>query len=152
MQILGIRISTKKTRYALVHYETGKYTLLNRETESLLEHPASEDKPDEKVEWLYRELERIVRENEGIKKVCIKTNKFTQNDNKSKRMTAYLEGAALLFCRQNSLPVVVRSYTSLPTSRREVQEFAEIHVGRTQKYWDSNMADAVIAAWAGAQR
>ncbi len=151
MKVLGIRVDPKKTRYALVNHDGTNLTLLNADSESRLSYPANISEPDEKADWLYRELERVFHENQDIEKVCIKTNEYTQSDNKFKRESAYLEGAVLLFCRQNNLPVTVKIYASLATRSADVKEHAEQRVGRTVKYWDAKMADAVIAAWNGAR-
>lgn len=151
MKVLGIRVEPKKTRYALVDYDGTDFTLVNANTESRLSYPADVSEPDEKVDWLYRELERLYHENQDIVKVCIKTNEYTQSDNKSKRETAYLEGAVLLFCKHKGLPVSAKIYASLATRSADVKDHAEQRVGRTVKYWDGKMADAVIAAWNGAR-
>ncbi|UTW50187.1 hypothetical protein KFF05_09350 [bacterium SCSIO 12827] len=151
MKVLGIRVDPKKTRYALIDYDGTDFTLLNADAESRLSYPANVTEPDEKVDWLYRELERVLHENQDISKVCIKTNEYTQSDSKAKRESAYLEGAVLLFCRQKTLPVTVKIYASLATRSADVKCHAEQRVGRTVKYWDTKMADAVIAAWNGAR-
>lgn len=151
MKVLGIRVDPKKTMYALVDYDGTNFTLLNADTETRLLYPANVSDPDEKVDWLYRELERVLHENQDIDRVCIKTNEYTQSDNKSKRESAYLEGAVLLFCRKNNLPVTVKIYASLGTKSGDVKNHAEQRVGKSSKYWDAKMADAVIAAWNGAR-
>ena len=149
MKVLGVRADPKKTRYALVINDNGEFSLLNSDSESRLQYPADVINPDEKVDWLYRELVRIYHENTDIEKVCIKTNEYTQSDNKSKRETAYLEGAVLLFCHQNNIPVTVKIYASLGTKSSTVKDQAEQRVGKTVKYWDAKMADAIIVAWKG---
>ncbi|MGQ4878876.1 hypothetical protein ACOJCM_09945 [Billgrantia sp. LNSP4103-1] len=151
MKVLGIRVDPKRTRYALVDYDGTNCTLLNADAESRLLYPANVSEPDGKVDWLYREMERVFHENQDIEKVCIKTNEYTQSDSKSKRESAYLEGAVLLFCRQKHLPVTVKIYASLGTRSADVKNHAEQRVGRTASYWDNKMADAVIAAWNGAR-
>jgi len=150
MKVLGIRVDPKKTRFALIDYDGNDFTLLNSDTESRLLYPASVSAPDEKVDWLYQELTRVLHEHQDIEKVCIKTNEYTQSDSKSKRESAYLEGAVLLFCRRKNIAVTVKIYASLSTRSADVKNHAEQRVGRTAKYWDTKMADAVIAAWHGA--
>lgn len=151
MKVLGIRVDPKKTRYALIDYDGNDFTLLNADTESRLLYPANVSAPDEKVDWLYQELERVLHEHQDIEKVCIKTNEYTQSDSKSKRESAYLEGTVLLFCRRKNIPVTVKIYASLSTRGADIKNHAEQRVGRTAKYWDTKMADAVIAAWHGAR-
>ena len=42
-------------------------------------YPANIVESDEKVDWLYRELERVLHEHQDIEKICIKTNEYTQS-------------------------------------------------------------------------
>lgn len=151
MKVIGIRVDPKRARYALINYDDKGFTLLNANTESRLLFPASVSETDEKIHWLYQEIARVFHEHQDIEKVCIKTNEYTQSDSKSKRESAYLEGAVLLFCRQNNIPVTVKIYSSLATQSEDIKDHAEQRVGRTAKYWDTKMADAVIAAWHGAR-
>mgnify|MGYP001037372527 CR=1 FL=1 len=151
MKLLGIRVEPKKARYALIGSDNGDFTFINADTESRLVYPDGLSKTDQKMDWLYQELARILHEHQDIKKVCIKTNEYTQSDNKSKRETAHLEGAVLLFCKQNNLPVTLKNYASLATRNSSVKEHAEERVGRSNKYWDTKIADAVVAAWRGAR-
>ena len=100
MKVLGIRVDPTMTRYALVEYDGSNFVLLNATTESRLVYPADVERPEEKVHWLYRELDRLFHDHHGVEKVCIKTNEYTRMDTKPKRESAYLEGAVLLFCRE----------------------------------------------------
>lgn len=151
MKILRIRVDPTRTRYALIEYDGVHFTLLNADDESRLLYPADVATPDEKVEWLYREMERMLHKNKDIDKICIKTNEYTQTDTKSKRESAYLEGAILFFCRKNGIPVSIKIYSSIGTRSVDVKYHAEHRVGRTGKYWDTKIADAIVAAWRGAR-
>lgn len=149
MKVLGIRIGPQKTRVAIVKRINQAYKLICTDTDSRLVYPADMSSPVDKVLWLYREFERLYNEHTDIEKICIKTNEFTRIDNKSKRETAYLEGVVLLFCRQIDIPVDIKNYASLGTNSSEVKDHAEQRVGRTERYWDVQMADAIVAAWQG---
>lgn len=150
MKVLGLRVAPSMTRYALLKYDGKVCALLNSNTESRLVYPADANRPDEKVHWLYRELQRLFHDHPDTAKVCIKTNEYTQQDTKSKRESAYLEGAVLLFCRQANVPVTLTIYASLSTKGATVKSHAEERVGRTEKYWNKQVADAIVAAWNGA--
>ena len=158
MKILGIRLAPKLARYAIIESDGTTFNLLNADSESRLMFPAEITESAEKVYWLFRELERIFHEHSDIKKVCIKTNEYTQKDTKAKRETAYLEretayleSVVLLYCQQNATPVTTKIYASLATKSSEVKANAESRVGRTTKYWDAKIADAIVAAWKGAR-
>ena len=122
---------------------------MNSDDENRLVYPANVDNTAEKAAWLYHELERIFRDNNDIEKMCIKTNEFTQTDTKPKRESAHLEGVVILFCAHKRIVVESKIYSSLKTNSRDVRSHAEERVGKTDRYWDTKMADAVIAAWHG---
>lgn len=150
MIVLGVRLEPGKARYALVEYDGAVFSLLNAKDETRLVLPPAISESAEKIDWLYRELERIFHSQPDIQKVCIKTNEFTQSDSKSKRETAYFEATVLLFCQQRGIPVNTRTYSSIGTKSGDVKQHAESRVGRTGKYWDGKIADAIMAAWKGA--
>lgn len=150
-KILGLRMNSEKPRYALVQYENKAFELLNSETESQLIIPTEMNKLEAKAEWVYRELERIYNDHPDISLVCIKTNEYGLTEKRVMRETSYLDGITLLFCCQKNLPVLVKTYKSSATTGREALEHAEQRVGRTSKYWNIKMADAIIAAWHGAK-
>ena len=149
MKVMGVRVGPKRTRVAIVGRQDVTHALLNSDTESRLTYPADLTGPDDKVFWLFREMERLHHEHPDIARVCIKTNEYTATDSKSKRESAYLEAATMLYWRQKSILVAVNIYASLGTRSADVKAHAERRVGRTEKYWDTQMADAVIAAWKG---
>lgn len=151
MTVLGFRADPSAPRYALVRKDGVSFVLLNADGETKLSYPASVSAAVEKTGWLYREIERIFREHPGISRVIIKTNEYTQSDSKAKRESAYAEAMLLLYCAQHQVPVEVKGYASLGSNSGSAKVDAQTRVGRTSKYWDAKMADAVIAAWSGAR-
>lgn len=151
MKVLGFRADPSAPRYAIVQSNGGAFALDNADGENRLTYPANISTQCEKVTWLYREIERVFRDNPGIARVVIKTNEYTQSDTKAKRESAYAEAMLLLYCAQHQIPVETKIYTSLGTKSGDVKTHAEARVGRTAKYWDAKMADAVVAAWSGAR-
>lgn len=151
MKVLGFRADPSGPRYAVVVNFDSAISLANADGETRLSYPASVTLPAEKASWLYREIERVFREHSDIACVVIKTNEYTQSDTKAKRESAYAEAMLLLYCAQHHVPVDVKIYTSLGTKSGDVKAHAEARVGRTSKYWDAKMADAVVAGWSGAR-
>jgi hypothetical protein len=117
-----------------------------------LTFPAELDADDQKVAWLYREFDRIFHTYPGITKVIVKKGEFTMGDNNAKRLASYQEAAALLYCGLHGVAVESKLYTSLATNGKSVKAHAEDRVGKTTKYWDTKMADAVVAAWWGEKK
>ena len=149
MKLLGVRVGGSKTRVAAVEGENGSARLIGSAAGSRLVYPVSISSIDGKVHWLYREMGRIYEENPDIGMVCIKTNEYGLSDTKTKRESAFLEAAVILFCSQKSIPVTLTTYASLKTNGTKSVEDAERRIGRTCKYWDKQVADAVNAAWHG---
>lgn len=151
MKVLGFRSDPKGPRYAVVSEENGVFTLENAASDNKLPVPASitEDADAERLEWVYREILAIFDAHPGVAKVLIKQNEFTRQDTKAKRKSAYSDAAVLLACAHRGIPVELKIYGSMATTSADTKRHAEDRVGKTEKYWDTKMADAVNAAWWG---
>jgi len=137
-------------RYALIDGSTNPVLLLNAADESRLCFPADCTEDTAKITWLYREFERIFHAHPDIERVVIKKGEFTPGDNNAKRTASYQEAALLLYCGLHNKPIFSKLYASLGTNSGSVLAHAEARAGRTTRYWNSKMADAVVAAWWGA--
>ena len=151
MKVLGFRGDPKAPRYAVLSEVGGAYVLINAASDNKLAVPASiaEDADAERLEWLYREVLAIFDAHPGIEKVVIKQNEYTQSDTKAKRKSAHADAAVVLACAHRNIPVELKIYSSMQTTSKQTKEHAEGRVGKTNKYWDAKMADAVNAAWWG---
>ncbi|WP_428929691.1 hypothetical protein [Marinibacterium sp. SX1] len=151
MKVLGFRGDPKAPRYAVVSEAGGAYALENAASDNKLSVPASiSDEADaERLEWMYREVLAIFDAHPGIERVMIKQNEFTRQDTKAKRRSAYNDAAVILACAHRSIPVELKIYGSMSTTSADTKRHAESRVGKTDKYWDTKMADAVNAAWWG---
>ncbi|MGK2872251.1 MAG: hypothetical protein ACSLFL_08340 [Alphaproteobacteria bacterium] len=150
MKTLGFRSDKRTPRYAIVDGAATPPALFNADAESRLCFPADCATEAAQVTWLYREFERIFHMHPDIACVVIKKGEFTQGDNNTKRVASYQEAALLLYCGLHNKPVVTKIYASLGTRSAQVRDHAIARVGRTTRYWDNKMADAVVAAWWGA--
>lgn len=150
MIVLGFRSDPTTPRYAIVDGSVEPLVLLNADGESRLRFPADCADEAAKVTWLYREFERIFHTHRDIASVVIKKGEFTQGDNNAKRLASYQEAALLLYCGLHNKLIVTKIYASLGTRSAQVRDHAIQRVGQTTRYWDSKMADAVVAAWWGA--
>lgn len=147
-KILGIRTSPTEVRYALLErHDDGSIEFLNRDTESKLQYPASHATTDAKLRWLKGELDRIFRQSTGISQMVIKTNEFAGSENKSKRESTYAEAVCILAAAEQDVPVSCKLYSQIGSTSAEAKHHAEERVGRTDKYWDNKIADAVLAAF-----
>ena len=152
-KILGFRADPTNARYAIVSYDGASFILENAASESRLIYPADMTDASKKILWLYREIDRIFHADSSIERVVIKTNEFGGMPSTAPmRVSGYLEASVMLFCEQRQIPVCLKTYASLSTRSAEVKTDAEQRVGRTAKHWDNKIADAVVAAWWGAQQ
>lgn len=152
MRVLGFRADPSSARYAIVDHDGTTFSLLNGVTESRLAYPADVTDAPKKVLWLYREIERIFHADPTISRVVIKTNEYGLREKAAMRESSYIEAALMLYCEQKRIPVWVKVYASLGTRSADVKDHAEQRAGRTAKYWDGKIADAVVAACWGASQ
>lgn len=148
MQILGIRTSSKCIRYAVVNWDGQNASLVNADDECRLNFPADTEEIVDKLVWLQAELERIFRKYPDIHHVVVKMNQFG-NEKMANRYSTHMDGVVMLVSKQSGKPVSSVIYANIEKgmSSKKIQSFAEIKVGRSCKYWDSQMADAIAAAW-----
>jgi hypothetical protein len=150
MKVLGFRADPQAARIALVEAHAGQLILLNAASENKLTFPAQCSDEASQLKWLYREIERVFHEHPDISRVVIKSNEFMGTANKAKRFSSYEEAVLVLWCGLKGIPVSIKTYNSLSTRSADVKAHAAARVGTTVKYWDTKMADAVVAAWWGA--
>jgi hypothetical protein len=150
-KVLGFRADPSSARYAVVTCDGANFDLRNASSESRLVYPADITEAPKKVIWLYREIERIFHADPAIERVVIKTNEYGLVEKAAMRETSYIEAVLMLLCEQRQIPVSIKTYASLSTRGADVKAHAEQRVGRTTKYWDNKIADAVIAGWWGSK-
>lgn len=145
---IGIRTSPTEIRYAILSRDANdKIIFVNADSENKLVYPASLSSTQEKLLWLKAELDRIFRQENDIEIMTVKTNEFAGTENKSKRESAYADAICMLVAVEHNVAVVCKLYTQILSSSKETTTHAEERVGRTGKYWNSKIADAVLAAY-----
>lgn len=146
MKVLGLRASTTEIRYAILEKTSDEIIFTNQNTEHRMVYPANLDSIESKLKWLYDEINRVIRQNPDIDKIIIKTNEYT-NETGAKRETIYTDAIILLIAFENNIPVVRKLYSQIGATSRDVKERAEARVGRTDRYWNNTMADAIACAY-----
>lgn len=150
MRVLGIRTSTKEIRFAILDFaDDGTVLFVNEDGENRLKFPASKKSLPQMLWWLHQELERVVRQNLPVDKIMVKSNEYVGGNTKASREAAYIEGVVYVFAGQNDIHVDSKIYRSMKTCRQSVKAFAEEIIGKTQKNWNEQMADAVAVAYVG---
>jgi Holliday junction resolvasome RuvABC endonuclease subunit len=150
MKILGIRTASTCVRYAIVEWDGQTASLVNAAEENKLDFPADCAQIPQKLQWLYSELDRIYRMCPDISKVNIKMNEFVR-EKKTTRPSTHMDGVVMLSAVQKKKAVSILLYANIKRGlgSRTVEMFTETNVGRSDKYWNVQMADAIAAAWAG---
>lgn len=148
MQILGIRTASSCVRYAIIEWDGQTATLLNAAMENKLDYPTNCQEISQKLQWLHSELKRIYRKWPDIAKVAIKMNQFG-TEKMANRFSTHMDGVVMLSAMQSGKSVSTFLYPNIQKgmSSKKVQAFAESNVGRSDKYWNLQMADAVAVAW-----
>lgn len=148
MRVLGLRASAQEIRYAILEKDTaGHINFVNCSDETRLKYPANIDRIEEKLLWIKSEIVRILRQNPSIEKIIIKTNEYTGTENAAKRETTYVDSIFLLCAAEHRLPVLRKLNSQIGSTATRAKEYAESRVGKTERYWNNTMADAILAAY-----
>ncbi|MCP5220753.1 MAG: hypothetical protein H6944_03600 [Zoogloeaceae bacterium] len=148
MKVLGIRTAPKQLRFALLEIDGDNIDFINKSTENLIKVPAGVKEVEDILHWQKSEIDRILRQNPDINLIAVKTSEYARSDTKSTRLASYLDAAVLLASKDANIPVCTRIYSQIGAKRANVKEHAESKVGATDKYWNEQIADAIIVAWA----
>lgn len=148
--ILGVRTAPTTVRYAVLDWDGTTASFVNADKENKLDFPSDCQNIEQKLHWLQQELDRVLRQHPGVKKIVIKANEYGRGGEKAaSREAAYFDAVVLMVAGKKPLPVEMKLYRTIGTRRNEVKAFAETNVRRTSRYWNEQMADAVAAAWSG---
>ncbi len=148
MQVIGIRASAQEVRYAILEKDaTGQIVFRNQNEEHCLRYPSTAQEVGDKLLWVKREFERIFRQNFNIDTAIIKINEFDGTENNAKRETSYVDAIIFLICTELCIPIHKKLYSQICTTSRQTKEHAEQRVGKTDKYWNKTIADAINCAF-----
>ncbi|MEO0804165.1 MAG: hypothetical protein AAFY57_18115 [Cyanobacteria bacterium J06642_2] len=146
MKVLGVRTAPTQLRYALLFFFNSDVTFLNKDSEHLIKVPANLKEDNDKLVWQKREIDRVLRQNSDTSKVILKVGEYGKSDSKSNRLAAYFDAAVILSVKEVGIEVETKIYVQLQTKRSQVKNDAEAKVAKTSKYWNEQIADAILAA------
>ncbi len=149
LRLLGIRTAPTQLRYALIEVNNGDCNLINTDDESQIKVPAGMNDFSEMLSWQKDEIDRIIRQNQDVEKIILKIGEYGRSDTKSSRLAAYFDAVVILAAKEANITIETKIYNQLGTKRAQVKAHAEDRVGRTGKYWNEQIADAIVAAWSG---
>lgn len=153
MKVLGLRASAAEVRYALLEKNyNNEIVFINQHTENKLVWPATTSTVEEKLVWIKAELVRILRQNNNIEKIAIKTNEFAGTETRAKRETTYIDAIFILVAAEHNISVVKKLNNQIGSTSQKCKELAENCTGRTEKYWNTTIADAILVAYSEIRR
>lgn len=148
MKLIGFRNSTTSLRYAVLEQTDDNLSFVNSDSEHTIKYPTEYEDGPEKLNWLYDEVCRIFRKNSDIHSCGIKINEFGRSEKKVTRFTAHADAITTLACVKSGHSITEFLYSQLPTSSAKVKAYSEKLAGKTDKYWDTQIADAIAVAYA----
>lgn len=148
MKVLGVRASAQEIRYAILEKNAdGDIVFLNQNSEHRLKYPATAVTISEKLLWVKGEFDRILRQVQDIDRIIIKTNEYAGTETSAKRETTFVDAICLLSAAEHNIETERKLNSQIGSSASKAKEYAEQRIGKTEHYWNSTMADAILAAF-----
>lgn len=148
MRVIGIRASSSEIRYAVLEkHNDGVITFVNKNEEHCLRYPTTTQTIEAKLYWVKQEFDRIFRQNTPIDKIIIKTNEYAGTETGAKRETSYIDAIILLLAAEKNIPIERKLYSQIGTTSKQTKEHADSRIGKTNKYWNTTIADALNCAY-----
>ena len=145
MKVLGIRNYSDGFMYCILEKNEEGTTCLNLNGENKITLPKNQD-DNQLLIWYQDEIDRILDSNQGIERVAIKHNENTKDCYSKLKKVMFMDCIATLETTRKNIPVNSYVYNNLHLSSKNVLDKAEAIVGKSQKYWDTKFADAIMAA------
>ena len=145
MKVLGVRNYSDGLRYCILEGSDDGVTCLNLNDENRLLIPKGcED--NQLLIWYQDEIVRILDLNKDIERVAIKHNENSNDCYSKLRKVMFMDCIVTLEATKRDIPVNSYVYNQIHANSKNVIDKAESIVGKSQKYWDSKFADAIVAA------
>lgn len=147
MKILGLRNSSKGTRYCILEKVDDGIIFVNKNTETKINKPRGYAEKELYL-WYQNEIRRILDTNKDIAAVAIKQNENSARScYKKLKEVMFFDCIASMAVYERDLELKSFVYNQLGASTETVKERAEVIVGeKLNKYWDEKIADAIVVA------
>ncbi|HJX29870.1 MAG TPA: hypothetical protein VJ885_18360 [Thermoanaerobaculia bacterium] len=147
MRTIGFRNSPSTIRMAVLSQAAGNVQLLNAASENRIPFPKQDLSLPDKLAWAKREIDRVLDQHKPLDAIIVKSNEYNRRgESFASREAAAIDSMVLLAAAERGVSVEARLYKQIATRSDKVKVDAEDQVGRTEKYWDTAMADAIMAA------
>lgn len=149
MKVLGIRNYSNGMRFCILSNEGdgGLIEFVNLNKENKINKPQGYE-GKELYLWYQSEIERILDTNDGIEAIAIKQNENSVRSCYGKlKDVMFFDCIASMSAFHRDLEVESYVYNQLGVNSKTVKEQAETIIrGKTNKYWDEKIADAIVVA------
>ncbi len=149
VKVLGIKNSTKETRFAILEQHGDEVTMLNIE-DNRLKFPANNETIEDDIRWLDSEINALIDKHSDVSKIVIKIPEFLKRkgkgETKSHREISHKDGAIINISIKRGINVETKLYERLKTNSKEVKDVAQQIINGQTKSWNPQIADAIVAA------
>lgn len=145
MLILGIRNSIKFFRYCILEQKNNAFVFCNKNSEHKILVPPSL-KGNEVFVWYKQEIERLL-DYGAFDGIAIKHNENNASCYSKLKSTMFFDCISTIVALDNNIKTKSYIYNQLHVNKSNVINKAESLVGKTAKYWDTSIADAIVAAY-----
>lgn len=150
MAVLGIKVSPSIIWYAISELISSKIQIRNLNQDFRIPFPQSLSTQQAKVRYLFNEVTRIIDLNKDIDKIIIKENEYVRIPETSiRRFSSNLDGVIMAVGASKSIQVEKVLYKNLGAKKSEILVKAESISGKTNKYWNEDIAEVIVASTIG---
>lgn len=153
MKVIGIRNYSNGIRYCIFECIDGETTFENKDTEHKILKPKGFEGKELYI-WYKKEIDRLLDQNNQIKIVAIKQNENSVQTCYGKlKDVMFFDCIASMAAYERNVEVYSLVYNQIGVNSKNVKQMAEYIIGgKTSKYWDEKIADAIVAAYKILQR
>lgn len=146
MRILGIRNSLKSFRYCILERNCeGQFSLLNKAEENKVNVPLSLQGDDVFI-WYKNEIIRLL-DYGPFAGIAIKRNENISSCYSKLKGTMFFDCIATMIALDKNIKTKSYIYNQMHVNKKTVISMTEDLVGKTNKYWDISIADAIASAY-----
>ena len=147
MRILGIRNTPSVIRYAILDGDKNKSSFINISEENRLVFPRDMTDINQRICWYKYEIDKILSTYGKFDAVALKHNENIKSNYSRLRDTMYYDAIISLIASCNVVSIEYFTYGSMKTNSKNIEASCETLYGKTASHWDSQMADAIYAAY-----
>ena len=149
MKILGIRNYSEGIRYCILEKNiSNKIVCTNLNGENLIKIPKEYATCEDMLVWYKNEIIRILDTCSEIKQISLKHNEnVISGCYANLKKVMFMDCIVTLIAKERNIGFNSFEYKQIGVNSKNVQIVAENNFGKTDKKWDKNIADALMAAY-----